>query len=515
MKKNIIVLTILALTFTFAGSQTLDRSIRPQAAPANEIKFKDAQTFTLSNGLKVFVVEDHKLPQVYYSLQFDIDSKLYGEKAGVADIFSEVAGKATKNKTKDELNKAFDLIGARFDFSNKNGYVSGLSKYREKMIELFADVILNPMFTDEEFDLAKTQSKSALAFISTDAGQMLSVVSQILLNGKNHPHGEMMTTQSIDKITIDDMNEYYNTFIAPNVARLVVVGDVTLAQAKADIEKHFGNWEKREVPKFEYEIPKVPDKPRVAFIHKAGALQSEVKVCYPVERKPYQADGFEANIMANILGGGMSGRLFQNLREKHGYTYGCYNSLQTDDVIGYYSAQASVRGDATDSAIMQILLEMNRIIDSAVTQHDIDGAKAFFMGEFGRSLQNSSTLANFAIALEKYGLPEDFFKNYLKKIDAVTIEGVQSAAKKYILPQNAWIIVVGDQKHAESLAQFATDGKIEFYDMYANLTDTASSSASGSNNSIYYLIAAVVVLLIIFILLRRSATKRKKALNSR
>jgi len=512
MKKNIILLAILALNFAFANSQTLDRSIQPKAAPANEIKIKDAQTFTLENGLKVFVVEDHKLPQLYYSFRFDVDDKLYGEKAGVTDIFAKVAGTATKTMSKDELNKAFDLVGASFEFTNKVGYVSGLTKYRERMIELFADVMLNPVFTDEEFDLAKSQTKSELAYISADASQMMEVVSQILMNGKNHPHGEMMTPESIEKITVADIEEYYSAFIAPNVARLVIVGDITLAQAKADAEKYFGKWEKREVPKFEYETPKTPDKPRVAFIHKEGAAQSVVKICYPIELKPYRGDCFEADLMAQILGGGASGRLFQNLREKHGYTYGCYNSLKDDDVIGYYSAQASVRAEVTDSAIQQILLEMNRIVENAVTQQDLDGAKAFFMGDFGRSLQRSSTLANFAIALEKYNLPADFFKNYLKKIDAVTIEGIQSAASKYILPQNAWIIVVGDEKHAGSLAQFAADGKVEIYDMYANPTKTISS---GCDCSMYYIIAIIVVLLIVFVILQRLAAKRRKNLRNK
>ena len=513
MKKNIILLAILALNFAFANAQTLDRSIQPKAAPANEIKIKDAQTFTLENGLKVFVVEDHKLPQVYYSVQFDIDEKLYGDKAGVADIFSEVAGKATKNMAKDELNKAFDLIGASFNFSDKSGYVLGLTKYREKMIDLFADVILNPVFTDTELDLAKTQTKSALSYMSSDAAQMSQVVSKILMNGKNHPHGEMMTEKSIDNITLGDIEEYYNTFIAPNVSRLVIVGDITFAQAKADAEKYFGKWEKREVPKFEYETPKFPEKPRVAFVHKEGAVQSEVAVCYPLYRKPYSGDGFEAGIMAQILGGGASGRLFQNLRETHGYTYGCYNRLKTDDVIGYYTALASVKGEVTDSAIMQILFEMNRIVDNAVTQQDLDGAKAFLMGEFGRSLQQSATVANFAVALDKYDLPADFFKNYLKKVDAVTIEGVQAAAKKYILPQNAWIIVVGDKKHADNLKQFAADGKVEFYDMYANLT--GATSGSGCDCSYYLLGGAIVVLLIVFVVLQRSASKRKKNLRNK
>ncbi|MDR0421214.1 MAG: insulinase family protein [Prevotellaceae bacterium] len=510
MKKNIIVLITFAVCFTFASAQTLDRSIQPKPAPTSEIQIKDAQIFTLDNGLKVFVVEDNKLPQVYFSFQFDIDTKTYGEKAGLPSIFSEVAGKATGNMTKAELNKAFDLIGASFGFSGKSAYVSGLSKYRSKMIELFADVLLNPVFSAEELDLAKTQIISMLAYIGMDGGQMMQIISQILRNGKDHPEGEMFTAESIRNITVDDLNEYYKTFIAPNKTNLVIVGNITLADAKAEVEKYFKNWEKREVPEYKYEQPKAPEKIRVAFVHKEGAVQSEINVCYPLNYEFYNNDWFSANLMSHILGGGSSGRLFQNLRETHSYTYGCYGELAADDVIGYYSASASVRNDVTDSAINQILFEMQRIIDTDVSEKDLASAKAFAMGSFGRSLQQPGTVAKFAVEIDKYGLPADYFKNYLKMIDAVTVEDIKMAAQKYIHPQNAWIIIVGDKKYANTLKQFVTDGKIEFYDMYGNLTDEVADC----DCTIYYLIGIVVVLFIIFIFMKRSAAKRKRSIDS-
>ncbi|MDR3226387.1 MAG: insulinase family protein [Prevotellaceae bacterium] len=508
MKKIIIFLAIIAISFATANAQTLDRSIQPKPAPANEIKIKDAKTFVLDNGLKVFVVEDHKLPQVLYSFDFDIYDKTYGEKAGVIDIFSEVAGTGTTSKTKSELNKSFDLIGANFGFGSNGGYAKGLTKYRSKMIELFADVLLNPIFTDEEFDLAKAQAKSGLAYVSSDPAQMIEIVSNILMYGKNHPKGEMMTTATLDNITVADIEEYYKAFIAPDNTRLVVVGDITLAEAKAEVEKYFGKWEKHEVTKYNYDMPQSPDKLRVAFVNKKGAPQSQVKICYPLDYKPYSEDAFSVSIMKNILGGGASGRLFQNLRETHSYTYGCYNQLVADDIVGYYSAAAGVKGEVTDSAIYQILYEMQRIVDSAVTEKDVAASKAFYSGDFGRRLQHPETVAAFAVAIEKYNLPADYFKNYLKGIENVTIESVQAAAKKYIHPQNAWIVVVGDEKYAASLKQYAADGKIEFYDMYGNLTD--GKSTADCDCTIYYLAAAAVVLLIVFIALRRAAAKRKK-----
>ena len=153
--KRIIKILLLLLCVNTLHAQTVDRSIRPAAAPAKEIEIKDAQTFNLPNGLKVFVVEDHRAPIVYYSLQLDIKPALEGNKAGLQDLFAEVMGTATQSKTKEQLNKEIDLIGANINVNARGGYASGLKKYESKMLELLADMLLHPVFVQNELDLNK------------------------------------------------------------------------------------------------------------------------------------------------------------------------------------------------------------------------------------------------------------------------------------------------------------------------------------------------------------------------
>ena len=486
MKKIYNLLTLL-LFVSALSAQTIDRSIRPAAAPAKEIEIKDAQTFTLANGLKVFVVEDNRAPIVYYSLQLDIKPALEGEKAGLQELFAGVIGTATKTRTKQQLNKAIDLIGANIDLHARGGYGSGLKKYESTMLELLSDMILNPLFPQEELDLTLEKAKSGLEFISSDADQICSRISSTLVYGKQYPDGEIQTVDTYERITTADLQEFYNTYFAPNVVRLVVVGAITEAEAKANVQKYFGDWKRKDVPEAKYTIPQAPQETKVAMFSKDGAVQSSVNLSYPVDYKPGAADA-EAAAMANyILGGGMSGKLFQNLRETHSYSYGVYSYLHDGELTGMFEltsrrGAASVNAEATDSALFQIIYEMNNMINEPVTQEELNAAKAYFAGNFGRSLQEPSTIARFATQIDKYNLPKDYFKNFLKRIDALTIADVQAAAKKYFRPENAWIIVVGDKEHAEGLKSFAANRTVQFYDIDANpvaAPETKAADISG------------------------------------
>ncbi|MDR0296173.1 MAG: insulinase family protein [Prevotellaceae bacterium] len=473
MKKifNIVVLLLCVATLS---AQTVDRSIRPAAAPAKEIDIKDAKIFTLANGLKVFVVEDNRAPIVYYSLQLDIKPALGGNKAGLQESFGGVIGTATKTKTKEQLNKEIDLIAARMNLNDRGGYGSSLKKYESKMLELLADMILNPVFTQEELDLNKTQQKSGLQYINDDPASISSRMASALAYGKDFPSGEVETIETIDNVTVSDLELFYSTYFAPNAMRLVIVGNITEAEAKANAEKYFGMWEKKNVPETSYTIPQAPAQSKVAMFNKDGAVQSVVSLVYPVDFKPGAPDIEAARIANYVLGGGMAGRLFMNLRETNSYTYGVYSFLREGEQVGLFEISsgrnggASVKANTTDSSLMQIIYEMNRMINTPITEDDLKGAKAYIAGSFGRSLQESSTIARFAVNIDKYNLPKDYYKNYLKRLEAVTISDVQAAAKKYFKPENAWVVVVGDKSHAETLKQFDSNNTVQFYDINVN-----------------------------------------------
>ncbi|MDR0560232.1 MAG: insulinase family protein [Prevotellaceae bacterium] len=471
--KKIFIIAAIAL---FAGSLNaqIDRSIRPSAAPAKELKISDAKTFTLANGLKVFVVEDHRAPTVFYSLGLDIKPALEGDKAGMYDLFSSVFGTATKKRSKEQINRELDLIAARLSANSNGGSVSVLKKYEQKALELMTDILFNPVFKQEELDLNLEKTKSALASIVDDGSDINRRVSAALTYGRQFPYGEIETVKTVENVSISDLQKFYDTYFAPNVARLVIVGDVSLDEAKASAKKYFDKWQRKTVPETKYVIPQKPEKTIVAMVEKSGAVQSSIDVSYPVQYRLGDEGGEAAALMSYILGGGSSSRLFLNLRESHSYTYGIYCSLSRDDIVGRFNLSAgrgdaaSVKAAATDSAIIEIFSEINRIINNPVSEEELKNAKAYFAGSFGRSLAEPSTIAQQAVNIDKYRLPKDFYKNYLKRLEAVTVADVKAAAVKYLHPNNALIVVTGDRSYAESLKKLSTDGNIHFYDADAN-----------------------------------------------
>jgi predicted Zn-dependent peptidase len=404
-----------------------------------------------------------------------LDNKraLEGDKAGVGQMFDLVFGTATTTKSKEQINKEFDLIAGRWSVSKNGGSVRFLKKYETKALELLSEVLFHPAWKQEEFDLAMSQYKTALSSLGDDAGQINQRVSDVLTYGSAFPDGEIETEATLTTITLSDLNALYATYFAPNVARLVIVGNITVQEAKATAEKYFGSWKKKDVPVAKYIIPTAPKENKVAFVSKPGAAQTMIDVSYPVKYNPAEPDVLTASVMGQILGGSGTGHLFMNLREKHSYTYGVYAHLSSGELIGRFNISsgrgaASVKATATDSSVYEILYELNRIIEEPVTEAELAAAKTYVAGSFSRMLENSSNIANFALNIDKYGLPKDYYKTYLTRLEAITVQDIQAAAKKYIQPKNALIVVTGDPGLKESLTQFAADGKVYEYDYNAN-----------------------------------------------
>ncbi len=483
MKKTLYILSLLLVCVFTVNAQKLDRSIQPKAAPAKEIDFKDAQTFTLPNGLKVFVVEDNRAPVVYYSLSLDVKPALEGEKAGSRDLFSSVMGTATTNRSKEQLNKDIDLIGAHITAGASGAYARGLKKYDAKMLELMSDMIFNPKFDQEELDLQRDKLKSGLSMVADDPSSINERVSSVLVYGKGFPAGEVQTVKSVENVTLADLENYYKTYFAPNVSRLVIVGDITLKEAKANAEKYFGKWAKKDVPVAKYTIPQLPASSKVAMVTKDGAPQSAINIAYPLDYKPGAPDAAVVSLLNYTYGGGSASRLFKNLRETHSYTYGVYSSISSGELVGSFGLSSgrgagSVKAAATDSAIYQIFYEMDQMINKPIGEKELKDAKAALAGSFGRSVSEPSVIAGYAVNIDKYNLPKDYYKNYLKRLEAVTTADIQAAAKKYLKPDNAFIVVVGDKSHAEGLKKFAGDGVVSYYDIDGNPTEAPKAKSA-------------------------------------
>jgi len=472
MKKLFLSICAMAL-LTAAQAQTLDRSVQPKPGPAPEINLKEPATFTLPNGLKVFVVENHKMPIVTYSIQLDIRPELEGNKVGLHSFVGDMLTRGTTTMDKEAFDKAVDQLGASVNASGSAVFGVSLSKYQDQLLTLMSDALLHPAFKQDELEKVIKQTKSGLIANENDADNMLSNVQGVVTFGKNHPYGEVTTLQTIQNVTLADCKQYYDTYFRPNVAYMAVVGDVTPEEAKKLVTKYFGGWEKADVPRTTYPNVTKPTQNTVDFVNRSGAVQSVIGITYPIDLQIGSADVIKAGAMNQILGGGSTGRLFQNLREKHGWTYGSYSSVSPDDIIGSVEIYAKCRNIVTDSSITEMLKEMNTIRNQAVDQATLDGVKNYMSGIFSLRLESPQTIAQYAINIDRYNMPKDYYKNYLKNVANVTIADVQAMAQKYIQPDKTHIVVVGNTSEVDKLKQFSTDGKINYYDAYGNSVEPA------------------------------------------
>ena len=469
MKKYIYSLIAVVAAFTLTAQTTIDRSSAPTPGPARVPTIASYESFELKNGLKVFVVEDHKLPRISMSLILDRDPIVEGDKAGYVSIAGDLLGAGTANRTKAELDEEVDFMGARFSTSASSMNVGGLSKYTDNLIEIMADVLLNPSFPDEEFDKLKSQMTSGLKANADDPDAISGNLRGATLYGLEHPYGEVMTEATVEAVTLEDCKNYFSTYFRPNIAYMVVIGDITTKDAKKKLSKALKGWKAAEVPSHDYEKTAVPAAGRIVMVDKPSAVQSVVWLGNVIDLPQGHPDIEPLRVANQILGGGMSGRLFTNLREDKAFTYGAYSSFGVDQLNSTFGASAKVRNEVTDSAIVEFLYEIGRMRNEAVSKEDLIAAKASLSGAFGRSLESTSSAANFALNIARYGLPSDYYNNYLARLEAVTAEDVMRVSKEYMRTENLTISVVG--KAQDVAAGLAAFGTVEYFNAKGQTTD--------------------------------------------
>ncbi|MDT0643111.1 pitrilysin family protein [Zunongwangia sp. F363] len=475
MKNNILAFALL-LFISVGASAQIDRSTQPEPGPAPKVNVEKPKSFTLDNGLKVMVVENHKLPRVSMALRLDNPPFTEGEKAGVSGLTGDLLGTGTQNISKDKFNEEVDFLGARLNFYSSGANANALSKYFPRILELMADGALNPKFTQEEFEKAKDRQIENLKASQKDVGFTASRVRSALAYGKEHPYGEFTTQETVEGISLEDTKNFYQNYFVPQNAYLVIVGDVDYSNVKKLVKKNFNSWEKRSLP--ENNIPEVTnvDNTQIDFVDMPNAVQSEIAVVNTIDLKMKDEDYFPALLANKILGGGGEARLFLNLREDKGYTYGAYSRTGNDKYgAATFVASASVRNAVTDSAVVAFLDEIYKMRNEQVSTKELENAKAKYTGDFVLSLEQPATLASLALDVETEDLPEDFYETYLQRINEVTVEDVERVAKKYFLADNARIIVVGKGSEVlENLEKVSYNGKdipVKYYNKYAEPTE--------------------------------------------
>ncbi len=469
---NKIVAFFALFIMTIGASAQIDRSQPPVAGPEPEISIDKPEEFTLKNGLKVLVVENHKLPRVSYSLRIDNAPVATGKKAGIESLIGSMLGNGTTSISKDEFNEEIDFLGASLNFGISGGFASSLTKYSDRVLELMADAAINPLLTEEEFDKEKTKLLEGLKADAKSADVIAGRVGSALSYGTNHPYGEFVTEETINNVTFGDAVAFYETYFNPNHAYLVVIGDVKYKDVKKQIQKYFKGWSQSvtvntTVPKPNPNVQYT----QINFVDVPDATQSNLSITNNVDLKMSDEDYHAALITNNILGGGGEGYLFKNLREDKGYTYGAYSSLGTNRYgASRFNASAKVRNEVTDSAVIEALKEIKRIRTEPVDAQLLKDAKAKYVGNFVMALERPQTIANYALNIKLNDLPQDFYTTYLQKINDVTIEDIKRVANKYFKEDNLRIIVVGNG--AEVLENLEKTGiPIKYFDKYAKATD--------------------------------------------
>lgn len=481
MKKQF---TYIATASLFAGmlsAQKIDLNAMPKPGPTPAINIAAPKTFQLSNGLTVMVVENNKLPRVNTTLTMDRPPYYEGNIAGVSLLMAEQLDNGTTNLSKDEFNKKVDFLGATIGFSSNGASSNSLSKYFPEVLGLMADAIVNPKFSPVEIQNAKERIIEGLKADEKNASSIAERVSTALIYGKNTSRGEFKTPESINKIQLADVQNVYNKYYVPDNAYLVIVGDVKFDKIKPLVEKAFGNWKKANT-KFPALEPAVNvSKTEINVVDVPSAVQSVLAVGNLNTLSMKDPNYFPATIANYILGGGGEARLFMNLREKNGFTYGAYSEMNASKYTPGFSAETSVRNDVTDKAIKEMMNELNVI--STIKPEELENAKAKLKGAFIMSLEKPGNIAKFALDLKTQNLPADFYTNYLKSIDKVTTADVTNAVKTNILPNQSRIFVAGKASDiSEGLEKLGYP--VKYFDKEANPVTKPTAQKVNANVTI-------------------------------
>lgn len=477
MKKTFSILLCL-LTFTVFAQ--IDRSQQPQPGPAPVIQLGEPERFTLKNGLTVLIVENNKLPRAAVSLSLDNSPIAEGELAGVSAMTAALLGKGSATIDKDSFNEEIDFMGATINFGSQSASASSLSRYFGRVLELMADAALHPNFTQEEFDKEKDILLDGIKSVEKSVTTAARRVENLLAYGKDHPYGEYVSKESVERVKLADVDAFYKRYFLPNNAYLVIVGDVDAGDLRKQVKKLFGKWKKKNLS-----TDPIPDVTNVSttqidFVNMPNAVQTEVTVQNTVSLRKKDADYFPLLIANGILGGGGEARLFLNLREDKGYTYGSYSSMGNNKyTASRFRASASVRNAVVDSAVVELLYEIDRMKKEVVSDEELNRAKAKYVGSFVRAVEQPSTVAAYALEIETEGLPDDFYTTYLESVNNVTKEDIQRVAQKYFLVDQARIVVTGKASEVldnlEKVQFNESDISVSYYDKYGNVIDRPAS----------------------------------------
>ena len=450
-------------------------NLKSPPGPLAPVSFDIAKPYetTLENGLRIVIVENKRLPLVSLRLAFSSgDMNDPQGSRGITSAMAQMLTEGTENYNSRQMAERIERFGANLSASASDDFTivsaSALSLYRSELLELMAEVTLRPTFPEEELDLYRRNTIENLKFQRSQPSFLANEQAARLIYG-GHPYSVVSpNADDIEKLDRETLSTFREQTLIPNNAMFIAVGDVDRDELVAEIDDLFGGWQPGEVPAPDIaELPKRSSR-TLTIVDRPGSAQSNIVLANRAISRT-DPDYFPMIVMNQVLGAGASSRVFMNLREEKGYTYGAYTRLNTKRLAGDLEATAEVRNDVTGESLKEFFYELERISADKVGDDELSDAQNFLTGVFPIRAETQEGLTNLIVNQHLYGLPEDYLQTYRDKVSAVTVDDIQRVARLHVRPAEMAIVIVGDagevrpqaEKFADSVEIFDTEGRLQ------------------------------------------------------
>ncbi len=473
----------------------MTQAIRKTAPGALEpVPFQIPQPYItqLENGLKVVIFEDKRLPLVSFRLAFLAgDANDPSDTIGLNSAMAAMLTEGTATYSSRELAEKIERLGASISANSSDDFTviaaSALSIYSSEILQLFAEILFRPSFPEDELDLYRRNAVENIKFQRSQPGFLANEQTARILYG-DHPYSRIAPSAAdIDKLTREALSEAHSRLLVPNNAILVAVGDIEREEFLAEIEEQFGDWQRGDSGAPRFAGPPERTGRTLTIVDRPGSAQSNI-VLANIAMERNNPDYFPVTVMNQVLGAGASSRVFMNLREEKGYTYGAYTRLDTKRLAGDFEATAEVRTSVTGDSLREFFYELDRIRNERVTDDELADAKNFLTGVFPIRAETQEGLTNLIVNQQLFGLPVDYLQTYRENIESVSAEDVQRVAEKYIQPERLAIVIVGDardvlpqaREYSEVIEIFDTEGHAMDVSSFEVDADAESASVAGT-----------------------------------
>ena len=450
----------------------IDRTKTPSAGTLSPFNYPHFKRFSCENGLKVLLVEHTSLPLVNFELCFKTSAMDEPEGfEGLSNLTTELLAEGTSSRSSEKIANELEYFGIEFsahvDWDSIHISLSTLSKYLDSAFELYSDLIQNPIFPVSEVERVKAESIIDRQRVVDSIEKVASEKFAELLYGKfryGTPLGG--TIDSLKRIKRKNINDFFNKHFHLEDGVLLVTGDISEQQVRTLIARYFTKKSEKsvsEIPTLTYNKAMTKN---AIIIHKEKAQQTQVYVGH-IGMDRTNPDHYTTLLLNQIIGGYFLSRLNMNLRQDKGYTYGIHSHFGFRKITGPFLVSAAVQTEHTSAAINEIIAELRRITEEAVSDEELSNAKGYFTGVFPVAFETAEQILSGLATIETFGLPDDYFRSFRNKIEKISITDLMEAAKKYIHPDNLFIIAAGDRLQIEK--PMSKNFDIKVYDLYGEL----------------------------------------------